>query len=71
MAFVATITHALAGAFQDGVSLRRAAALWVGVVIGAQVGVWLSQRISGWRIQPLLAGGLLLLGVQLTPNVAR
>jgi uncharacterized membrane protein YfcA len=70
MAFVATITHALAGTFHHGAGLRRAAALSVGVVIGAPIGAWLSQRISGRRIQHLLAGGLLLLGARLILSVA-
>jgi uncharacterized protein len=69
MALVATITHVVAGTFHHGVGLRRAAALSVGVVIGAQFGAWLSQRISGRRIQHLLAGGLLLLSVRLILSV--
>jgi uncharacterized membrane protein YfcA len=70
MALVATITHVLSGSFHNGVGLRRAASLSVGVVIGAQLGARVSQRISGRRIQHLLAGGLLLLGVRLILSVA-
>ncbi len=69
MALVATITHILSGSFHHGVGLRRAAALSVGVVIGAQVGARLSKNISGRRIQHLLAAGLLALGVRLILSV--
>jgi len=70
MALVATITHVLSGSFHHGVGLRRAAALSVGVVIGAQAGASLSRRVSGRRIQHLLAGGLLVLGARLILSVA-
>lgn len=69
MALVATITHVLAGTFHHGVGLRRAAALSVGVVFGAQLGAKLSQRLSGTVIQRLLAGGLLALGIRLVLSV--
>jgi len=69
MALVATITHALAGTFHHGIGLRRAAALSVGVVVGAQLGAGLSRRLSGRRIQQLLAGGLLLLSGRLVLSV--
>jgi uncharacterized membrane protein YfcA len=65
MALVATITHVLAGTFHGGLGLRRAAALSVGVVGGAQLGAHLSQRLSGRLIHRLLAAGLLVLGVRL------
>jgi uncharacterized membrane protein YfcA len=61
MAFVATLTHVVAGTFHHGLGLRRAAALSVGVVAGAQIGARFSERLTGWTIQRLLAGGLLLL----------
>jgi uncharacterized protein len=69
MAFVATVTHVLSGSFHHGVGLRRAAALSVGVVVGAQFGARLSKRLSGRRIQHLLAGGLLALGIRLILSV--
>lgn len=69
MALVASVTHILAGTFQHGVGLRRAAALSVGVVVGAQVGAVLSQRLSGKMIQRLLAAGLLVLGIRLVLSV--
>lgn len=62
MALVATLTHVATGTFAHGVGLRRAAALSVGVVFGAQLGAVLSQRLSGTVIQRLLAIGLLALG---------
>ena len=69
MALVATVTHILSGSFHHGVGLRRAAALSVGVVFGAQLGARASVRLSGRRIQHMLAGGLLLLGVRLILSV--
>jgi uncharacterized protein len=69
MALVATLTHVAAGTFQHGVGLRRAAALSVGVVFGAQLGAALSQRLSGTMIQRLLAVALLALGLRLVASV--
>jgi uncharacterized membrane protein YfcA len=70
MALAATAVHVITGTFHDAVGLRRAGALSVGVVAGAQVGALLSQRCSGRLIQWLLAGGLLVLGVRLVASVA-
>lgn len=70
MALVATLTHVVAGTFHHGVGLRRAAALSVGVVFGAQLGAKLSERLSGRMIQRLLAAGLLGLAVRLILSVA-
>jgi uncharacterized protein len=69
MALVATLTHIAVGTFHGGVGLRRAAALSVGVVFGAQLGAVLSQKLSGTVIQRLLAVGLLALGVRLVLSV--
>ncbi|HUE26924.1 MAG TPA: sulfite exporter TauE/SafE family protein [Solirubrobacteraceae bacterium] len=69
MALVATITHIVSGTFHHLLGLRRAAALSVGVVFGAQLGARLSQRLSGHVIHRLLAGGLLVLGVRLILSV--
>jgi hypothetical protein len=69
MALVATLTHIAAGTFHHGVGLRRAAALSVGVVFGAQLGAHFSQRLSGTVIQRLLAVALLALGVRLVLSV--
>lgn len=70
MALVATLTHVAAGTFHHGVGLRRAAALSVGVIFGAQLGAKASQGLSGKAIQRLLATGLLALGLRLVLNVA-
>lgn len=69
MALVATLTHVVLGTFHGGLGLRRAAALSVGVVFGAQLGAVLSQRLSGTVIQRLLAIGLLALGLRLVLSV--
>jgi hypothetical protein len=69
MALVATLTHVVTGTFHHAVGLRRAAALSVGVVFGAQLGALLSQRLSGTVIQRLLAIGLLALGLRLVASV--
>lgn len=70
MALVATLTHVVAGTFHHAAGLRRAAALSVGVVFGAQLGAWLSQRLSGKVIQRLLSMGLVALGLRLILSVA-
>lgn len=69
MALVASLTHVFTGTFQHGVGLRRAAALSVGVIAGAQLGAVLSKRVSGRMIQRLLAAGLLALGARLVLSV--
>jgi uncharacterized protein len=69
MAAAATITHVISGTFHHGVGLRRAAALSVGVVFGAQLGAILSKRLSGRMIQHLLAAGLVVLGIRLILSV--
>ena len=69
MALVATLTHVVTGTFHGGLGLRRAAALSIGVVFGAQLGAVLSQKLSGTVIQRLLAVGLLALGVRLVLSV--
>jgi uncharacterized protein len=69
MALVATLTHVVIGTFHGGLGLRRAAALSVGVVFGAQLGAVLSKKLSGTAIQRLLAVGLLALGVRLVLSV--
>lgn len=69
MALVATLTHVVSGTFHHAVGLRRAAALSVGVVVGAQLGAKLSQQLSGAVIERLLALGLVALGVRLILSV--
>lgn len=65
MAGTGTVTHLVTGSFQHGHGLRRAAALSLGVVAGAQLGAHVSLRLSGRTIQWLLAGSLAVLAVRL------
>jgi uncharacterized membrane protein YfcA len=70
MAAIGSVTHILTGGFADGTGLHRAAALSVGVVGGAQLGAWISQRIHGDVIQRLLAVALAALALRLLIGVA-
>ncbi|HLX19123.1 MAG TPA: sulfite exporter TauE/SafE family protein [Gaiellaceae bacterium] len=65
MAGAGTITHVANGSFAHGHGWRRAAALSVGVVGGAQLGARVSLRLRGAVIQWLLAAALLALAVRL------
>jgi uncharacterized membrane protein YfcA len=65
MAGVATITHAASGSFAHDAGLGRAAALSVGVVVGAQFGAHVSRRLQGHHIERLLAAALLALAARL------
>jgi uncharacterized protein len=65
MAGAGTITHVGLGSFAHRHGVRRAAALSVGVVAGAQLGARLSLRLRGAAIQWLLAAALLALAVRL------
>lgn len=58
-------THLLSGALRVGDGLRRALALSVGVLPGAQIGARLSQRFSGPLIRRLLGVALLALALRL------
>ena len=57
MAAAASVTHAIAGTFSDGVGLRRAAALAVGALVGAPLGARVSTRISGAWIRRVICLG--------------
>ena len=70
MSFVATITHVVNGSFAGGVGVRRAIALSLGVVAGAQLGAWASRRVRGPVIQWLLVLGLIGLAVRLLIGAA-
>jgi uncharacterized protein len=59
MSGVGALTHVAAGSFAHGHGIRRAAALSVGVVAGAQAGARLSLRLRGRVIELLLAAALL------------
>jgi len=65
MSGAATVTHALSGSFHGGHGLRRAAALSIGVVVGAQLGARISLRTRGRIIELLLAAALLGLAARL------
>jgi uncharacterized protein len=59
------LTHAVAGSFAHGDGVRRAAALSIGVVAGAQLGARASLRASGRSVELLLGGALVVLAVRL------
>ncbi len=63
MALTATVVHLLTGEFHTG--WRRASALALGVVVGAQIGARLAQRVHGTLILRLLALALMLVGLRL------
>ncbi|MHB8489273.1 MAG: sulfite exporter TauE/SafE family protein [Candidatus Dormibacteria bacterium] len=70
MAAVSTLTHIVTGGFGGGTGVHRAIALSVGVVAGAQLGAWISQRIRGVIIHRLLAVALAGLSIRLLIGVA-
>lgn len=59
------VTHVVSGSFAHGHGLRRALALSVGVVGGAQLGARLSLRASGRAVEALLGVALLALAARL------
>ena len=63
-------THLLAGSLSVGDGLRRAIAISIGVLPGAQIGAALSQRLTGPTIRRLLGTALALLAVRLVITVA-
>ena len=58
-------THVAAGSFAHGHGIRRAIALSIGVVAGAQLGARLSLRASGRTVETLLGVALLVLAARL------
>lgn len=60
MALTGTVTHVVTGSFHDG--WRRALCISVGIVIGAQLGALLSNRVRGAGIIRALAAGLIFAG---------
>ncbi|HET7178055.1 MAG TPA: sulfite exporter TauE/SafE family protein [Solirubrobacterales bacterium] len=69
MSGAGSLTHLAAGVFAHGTGLRRAIALSVGVLPGAQLGARLSQRLAGPTIRRILAAALLALAVRLLVSV--
>ena len=65
MAGTGSLTHIALGSFAHRHGVRRAAALSVGVVAGAQLGALISVRLRGAVIQWLLALALLALAARL------
>lgn len=65
MAGTGTLTHVVLGSFAHGHGVRRAAALAIGVVAGAQLGARASLRLRGEMIQWLLAVALVALAARL------
>jgi hypothetical protein len=65
MAGTGALTHVALGSFHHGHGVRRAAALSLGVVGGAQLGAHISLRLRGAVIEWLLAAALLLLAARL------
>lgn len=63
MALAGTVVHIVTGAFHEGV--RRTIYLSIGVVVGAQLGAWLSERIHGDWIIRGLGIALALVGIRL------
>jgi uncharacterized membrane protein YfcA len=63
IALAGTVVHIVSGSFHHGA--RRTAALSIGVVLGAQLGALLSNRLRGGWILRGLALGLLVLGLRL------
>jgi uncharacterized membrane protein YfcA len=65
MAGTGTLTHIALGSFAHRHGIRRAAALSIGVVCGAQLGAHVSLRLRGPVIQWLLAASLFALAARL------
>jgi uncharacterized protein len=63
MALTGTLVHIVQGVFVHGA--RRTAVLAIGVLVGAQAGAWLSNRVGGKMIIRGLAVALLFVGIRL------
>jgi uncharacterized membrane protein YfcA len=70
MSAVGSLTHVIAGSFRGGQGLRRAAALSVGVVAGAQLGARVSLHLDAIVIERLLGLALAALAARLLVGVA-
>lgn len=65
MSGAGALTHVATGSFSHGRGLLRAAYISAGVVVGAQLGAHVSQRLNGKMIERLLAAALLVLAARL------
>ena len=65
----ASATHLIGGVLYVGNGLRRAIALSVGVLPGAQLGARLSQRLTGPSIRRVLGVALIALAIRLLFSV--
>jgi len=65
MSGVGALTHVAAGSFAHSRDVLRAAWISLGVVVGAQIGAYVSQRIHGKLIERMLAAALLVLAARL------
>jgi uncharacterized protein len=63
MSLIGSVTHIVMGDFTHGI--RRTLALAVGVLVGAQLGAMLSQRLRSTTLIRILALGLVLFGIRL------
>ena len=63
MSLIGSVTHVFMGDFTHGI--RRTVALAVGVLVGAQLGAMLSQRLRSTTLIRILALGLVLFGIRL------
>jgi hypothetical protein len=66
MSLFGTLTHVVDGDFVEGT--RRTIALGIGMLAGAQLGAWLSQKVHGRWIMRSLAAGLLGVGGRLATH---
>ncbi len=64
MALTGTIVHIATGSFSHG-GVRRTVYLAIGVLLGAQVGAWLSARVHGMWIIRGLAVALAFVGIRI------
>ncbi len=69
IAGTASATHLIGGALTVGNGLRRAIALSIGVLPGAQLGARLSQRLTGPSIRRILGVALIALALRLLVSV--
>lgn len=65
MATVSVIVHALQGNYNDPYIFRMVIWLCIGVIVGAQLGAWLSHKIKGTVIVRALAVCLVIVSIRL------